>query len=72
MLGYSIKPEPQKEPFSYRKIQLLIQNIENTLEILKEELKIEDNTLPSNVVSFEDMVRKIETEFEEPEYEEEE
>lgn len=67
MFGYNTRPEAPKENLNTRKVQLLIQNIENTLEILKEELDVSQ----SSVISFEDMVKRIESEIDETEYEEE-
>jgi hypothetical protein len=70
MLGYYKPQEPPKAGVGNKRVKLLIQNLENIVELLKEEFAVEEEE-ETNVVSFEDMMQKIQDEFEEPEYEEE-
>jgi hypothetical protein len=67
MLGYYRSPEPEK--VNNKKIKLLIQNLENIVELIKEELIIEDEQ--NNVLRLEDMMQDIQQEFDEPNYHEE-
>jgi hypothetical protein len=70
MLGYYRPQEqPTPEKVNNKRLKLLIQNLENIVELLKEEVCVEDEE--TNVVRFEDMIQKIQDEYEDPEYEEE-
>lgn len=70
MLGYYRPQEPPPQEKSNRKrLRLLIQNLENIVELLKEEIGEDDEE--ANVISLEQMMHKLEDEFEEPEYDEE-
>jgi hypothetical protein len=70
MLGYYRPQEqPTPEKVNNKRLKLLIQNLENIVELLKEEVCDEDEE--TNVVRFEDMIQKIQDEYEDPEYEEE-
>jgi hypothetical protein len=72
MLGYYRPQERAPEQPNNKKLKLLIQSLENIIELLKEEVFIEDEDEEvKNVVRLEDMIQKIQNEFEEPEYEEE-
>jgi len=73
MLGYYRSQERAPDQPSNKKLKLLIQNLENIIELLKEEVFIEEEEEEEvkNVVRLEDMIQKIQSEFEEPEYEEE-
>ena len=70
MLGY-YRPQEQTalEKVNNKRLKLLIQNLENIVELLKEEVCIEEEE--TNVVRFEDMIQKIQEEYEEPDYDEE-
>lgn len=69
MLGYYQPQEPaQPEKSNHKRLKLLIQNLENIVKLLKEEVGEDEE---SNIVSFQEMMQKIENELEEPEYEEE-
>jgi hypothetical protein len=70
MLGY-YRPQEQTAPekVNNKRLKLLIQNLENIVELLKEEVCIEEEE--TNVVRFEDMIQKIQEEYEEPDYDEE-
>ena len=70
MLGY-YRPQEQTAPekVNNKRLKLLIQNLENIVELLKEEVCVEGEE--TNVVRFEDMIQKIQDEYEDPEYEEE-
>ena len=70
MLGY-YRPQEQTAPekVNNKRLKLLIQNLENIVELLKEEVCIEEEE--TNVVRFEDMIQKIPEEYEEPDYDEE-
>lgn len=70
MLGYYRPQEPAQEKVSNKRLKLLIQNLENIVELLKEEVCIEEED-ESNVIRLEDMIEKIQNEYEEPTYEEE-
>jgi hypothetical protein len=70
MLGYYRPQEqPTPEKVNNKRLKLLIQNLENIVELLKGEVCVEDEE--TNVVRFEDMIQKIQDEYEDPEYEEE-
>ena len=70
MLGYYRPQEqPAPEKVNNKRLKLLIQNLENIVELLKEEVCIEEEE--TNVVRFEDMIQKIQEEYEEPDYDEE-
>jgi hypothetical protein len=70
MLGYYRPQEqPTQEKVNNKRLKLLIQNLENIVELLKEEVCIEEEE--TNVVRFEDMIQKIQDEYEEPDYDEE-
>jgi hypothetical protein len=69
MLGYYRSPELEKEKVNNKKIKLLIQNLENIVELIKEELIIEDEQ--NNVIRLEDMMQNIQQEFDETNYHEE-
>jgi hypothetical protein len=73
MLGYYRSQERAPDQPNNKKLKLLIQNLENIIELLKEEVFIEEEEEEEvkNVVRLEDMIQKIQSEFEEPEYEEE-
>jgi hypothetical protein len=70
MLGYYRHQEqPAPEKVNNKRLRLLIQNLENIVELLKEEVCVEEEE--TNVVRFEDMIQKIQDEYEEPDYDEE-
>lgn len=69
MLGYYRSPELEKEKVNNKKIKLLIKNLENIVELIKEELIIEDEQ--NNVIRLEDMMQNIQQEFDETNYHEE-
>lgn len=69
MLGYYRPQEPPQEKANNKRLKLLIQNLENIVELLKEEVSDEEEE--TNVISLEQMMHKLENEFEEPNYEEE-
>jgi hypothetical protein len=70
MLGYYRPQEqPTQEKVNNKRLKLLIQNLENIVELLKEEVCIEEEE--TNIVRFEDMIQKIQDEYEDPEYQEE-
>jgi hypothetical protein len=70
MLGYYRPQEqPVPEKANNKRLKLLIQNLENIVELLKEEVCVEEEE--TNVVRFEDMIQKIQDEYEDPEYQEE-
>jgi hypothetical protein len=70
MLGYYRPQEqPAPEKVNNKRLKLLIQNLENIVELLKEEVCIEEEE--TNVIRFEDMMQKIQDEYEEPDYDEE-
>jgi hypothetical protein len=70
MLGYYRPQEqPVPEKVNNKRLKLLIQNLENIVELLKEEVCVEEEE--TNVVRFEDMIQKIQDEYEEPDYDEE-
>jgi len=72
MLGYYRPQEAAPEPPNNKKLKLLIQNLENLVELLKEEVFVEEEEdADKGVIRLEDMIQKIQSEFEEPEYEEE-
>lgn len=70
MLGYYRPQEPAQEKVNNKRLKLLIQNLENIVELLKEEVCVEEED-DSNVIRLEDMIEKIQNEYEEPTYEEE-
>ena len=70
MLGYVRPQEPPKGKDDNKRLTLLIQNLENIVALLKEEVSVEE-PIGDNVIRFDDMIRKIEQEFDETEYEEE-
>jgi hypothetical protein len=70
MLGYYRPQEqPVPEKVNNKRLKLLIQNLENIVELLKEEVCVEEEE--TNIVRFEDMIQKIQDEYEEPDYDEE-
>jgi hypothetical protein len=70
MLGYYRPQEqPVPEKVNNKRLKLLIQNLENIVELLKEEVCVEEEE--TNIVRFEDMIQKIQDEYEDPEYQEE-
>lgn len=69
MLGYVRPQEPPKGKDDNKRLTLLIQNLENIVALLKEEVSVEE-PIGDNVIRFDDMIRKIEQEFDETEYEE--
>lgn len=70
MLGYYRPQERPQDKSNNKRLKLLIQNLENIVELLKEEVGEDDEE--ANVISLEQMMHKLEDEFEEPNYEEEE
>jgi hypothetical protein len=70
MLGYVRPQEPPKGKDDNKRLTLLIQNLENIVALLKEEVSVEE-PIGDNVIRFDDMIRKIEQEIDETEYEEE-
>jgi hypothetical protein len=70
MLGYYRPQEqPVPEKVNNKRLKLLIQNLENIVELLKDEVCVEEEE--TNIVRFEDMIQKIQDEYEDPEYQEE-